>query len=347
MTVSDSQFKTYWEIFLTELKKGAEQYLRPETQNRLLHVSILPAHLKGYISTQFGVAVEFSPATDTTIEVVHGSSRVEDLLIHCSPSLRKTGPIMNFGGINNGIVNITFKGAFPFRLFKEEASIFFQRVRFEAGSWSQYIEYAEVYGDRFADRWTAEKAVIQAKDQLLVALVQDSRANDYGITIDKYIGHFKKQTVLLLGDYNQEGRKRLDIIANELKKLNYEPIIVKDIPDHPYQDLSAKVTAMGSVARFVVVDDSSMSGHLLEVQICKNNNWVTIIMREAGEKGSWMTKSASALSKVILELPYDISSPSQAISSASKWAEDKIAELKKEFNRTYPWRQDLIEVIEK
>jgi hypothetical protein len=43
-------------------------------------------------------------------------------------------------------------------------------------------------------------------------------------------------------------------------------------------------------------------------------------------------------SNVIHELPYDQSSPDQAIAEAVQWAEGKLQELQRKFESTYPWR---------
>jgi len=66
------------------------------------------------------------------------------------------------------------------------------------------------------------------------------------------------------------------------------------------------------------VDDSSRSGHLAEIPLYKQNNWVTIIMRLDGVGGSWMTAGASAFSNVILELPYSEAAVRDALTEGAK-----------------------------
>jgi hypothetical protein len=102
--------------------------------------------------------------------------------------------------------------------------------------------------------------------------------------------------------------------------------------------LPQKIRTIGNLARFVLVDDSAMSGHLMEIEFCKQNNWVTVLLRNNGIGASWMTANASAHSKVIYELPYDLDDCDSAISMAIKWSEEKIAELTRGNNSTYPWR---------
>ena len=103
--------------------------------------------------------------------------------------------------------------------------------------------------------------------------------------------------------------------------------------------MSQKVVAIGAIARFVVVDDSSQSGHLAEIPLCKQNNWITIIMRLNGVGGSWMTPGASAFSSVILELPYPETGVRDALLEGTNWAEKKLESLKQNLSSIYPWRQ--------
>ena len=140
-------------------------------------------------------------------------------------------------------------------------------------------------------------------------------------------------------DYSEDGFTRLRAITKELDSLGYKPIFIKDVPDNLYQDISQKVVAIGAIARFVVVDDSSRSGHLAEIPLCRQNNWVTIIMRLDGVGGSWMSAGASAFSNVVLELPYSNSGVRDALAEGTKWAEEKLGSLKQNLSSIYPWRQ--------
>ena len=142
-----------------------------------------------------------------------------------------------------------------------------------------------------------------------------------------------------LGDYDDAGLARLAKIRDVFVDHGYEVILIKDIPDQPVQDLPQKVATIGGLARFVVVDDSSKSGHLMEVQLCKQNNWITVLLRQNGVSGSWMTAGASVLSNVILEHTYDEQNRFASISNAITWAEEKVIELQRKFDDLYPWRR--------
>jgi hypothetical protein len=337
--IRDENLRAYLELFHQTLQSTADQYLKPEFHKRLLHLSYLPAKIKGYVSTQFGVAIEYFPSDSTSIEIVLGSQRVEDLLFQAPKKIRETGPMISIGGSMCSIINGGLKGAFPLRLTNEMASVSLFDISCEAGPWKRSIRYAQLFGNRKAEEWTVAQAVGHAKDEVLGALVEVQRADNAGLTLDQYIASHKERTVLVLGDYSPEGLTRLNAITTALDSLGYRSILVKDIPDHPYQDISQKVVAIGAIARFVIVDDSSLSGHLAEIPLCKQNNWVTIIMRLDGVGGSWMTAGASALSRVIHEIPYSEADVRDALAEGTKWAEKTLESLKQNLSSIYPWRQ--------
>ena len=247
-------------------------------------------------------------------------------------------PFVKNSGENTLFHSCSFSGKFPFRLEGADASLFLYKVDFIDQNWKQYVHFAEIYANRSKKFWSAENAVSRAKDEVLSALVESNRAAERSVSIDEYISKYKKKTILVLGDYEKEGLKRLNMISGVLSDIGYEPLLVKNIPDSVYQDLSQKVVAIGSIVRFIVVDDSSKSGHLTEIDICKQNNWVTILLRAEGGNSSWMSAGVSQHSRVIHEKSYSLSDAKPAIIEAVGWAENKLNELKSRFADIYPWR---------
>jgi hypothetical protein len=136
-----------------------------------------------------------------------------------------------------------------------------------------------------------------------------------------------------------DGLVRLSGIEAALRLLGYEPILTKDVPDHPHQDLSQKVVAIAAISRFIIVDDSTKSGHLAEVQLCKASNWITVLLPAHGIGASYMTAGASIFSNVVSEREYDPETRQLAVASAVAWAENKICELERRLDGTYPWRR--------
>lgn len=344
MNVTEDVLRDYIALFHQTLEETAQQFLPEEFRRLLLHASLLPARIIGYVSTQFGAGVEYVPFERTEITIVRGTYRVEDLFVQAPRSARDIGPMLavqeGSGTYLNagGVFNLTLEGAFPFRLQGPNAGLRLGTVAFRVGSWRRCVEYAEIFGNRTTEFWSRERAISRAKDEVLAGLAQTKRAETRHLSLADYIAKFKERTILLLGDYDEHGTARLESISASLSSLGYDPILIKDLPDLPVQDLLQKVATIGSLSRFVVVDDSSKSGHLAEVQVCRQNNWVTVLLRADGKAGSWMTAGASVTSNVILEQEYDPSNPNESVSTAVNWAETKIAELQRTFDALFPWR---------
>ncbi len=340
MNLLERTFKEYLEVFHSTLSESASEYFPANLSHKLFHLSFLPAQIIGYVSTQFGIGFEYIPAKETNIKIVIGGARVESLFFKPFIPLSENGAVVGIAGVDCLISNIRIKvkTLLPVKLDKEPSSVSINEVCFENSSWKKMVTYAELYSNRNTDNWSREKAITRAKDEVLAALVELNRSQDKNISLDEYISVHKERTVLLLGDYDKSGLERLEVIADALKKFGYEPLLAKDIPDHPHHDISQKVTAIGAIARFIVVDDSSKSGHIKEIAICEQNNWTTILLRIDGIGGTWMTAGASMYSHVILEKSYSLNSLEKDMSEAVLWAEKTLKRIEKTLSSTYPWR---------
>lgn len=344
MNVTEDALRDYVKLFHETLDATAKEFLPDEHRGSLLHASLLPARIVGYVSTQFGAGIEYVPAPHTEIDIVRGSSRVEDLFVQAPPQTRNSGPMYRVqegqGQFldTGGVFRLTLEGAFPFRLLGPNAAFRFGEVAFKIGQWRREVEYAEIFGKREAEFWSKERAIVRAKDEVLAALAQAKRADARHLTLPEYITKFKERTVLLLGDYDGGGLERLNKMAEVLSLREYDPIMIKDFPDQPVQDLSQKVATIGSLARFVIVDDSTKSGHLVEVQLCRQHNWITVLLRHGGKGASWMTAGASITSNVILEQEYNETNLAESLAKAVQWAEGKVSQLQRRFDGIFPWR---------
>lgn len=338
MNITEQEFKRYLEVFHTTLEQSAKEFLPQDRRKEIVYLANLPAKIIGYVSTQFGVGFEYIPNESIEIEIIKGSARVEDLLLNAPRRIREKTPIFKIDGHLRLLGGANINDSFPFRLTGENSTILVVNLKFTYDRYCRLVKFAELYSDRNIANWTVDKGIARAKDIILSALVDINQAAIKKIPIDEYIANYKQNTILLLGDYDTEGSKRLQDIKDSLIMLGYEPLLVKDIPDHPHHDLPQKVVAIGSISRFIVIDDSSKSGHLMEVGICKNNNWVTIVLRSQGKGGSFMTAGLSHYSKVILEKPYDSESLDKTIKESTQWAEGKLKELEYSLAEAYPWR---------
>jgi len=341
VNVTETGIKKYIEAFNEALEKESNRFFTEEEANQLLHKSLLPAKIICYVSTQYGVGIEYIKSDTNTIETVRGSARIEDLFVQAPKKMKKIGPMFNIAASGAGFSGLTLAGGFPFRLTTSDSSVTFQDVRFSSDSpkWERNIDYAEIYSERNEVKWSVEAAQNKAKDEVLSALFLKQKAKNQKQTLHDYISNFHEKSVLLLGSYDTEGEKRLEAISKVIVDLGYEPILIKDIPDFEHYDIPQKVTAIGAICRVILIDDSSPSGHLSEVEICRNNRWVTVLLRQDGKGASWMTAGASITSSVILEKEYDYNKPELAVEEAMTWAENKIKDLKITLNSMYPWRK--------
>lgn len=221
MNVTEQDLENYINVFHSVLSETANEYIPAKHLQNILHLSLLPALIMGYVSTQFGVAIEYEPSENTSIHIRRGSARVEELLVQAPKAIRKTGPLVTIGGENIRFYNTPFSGRFPFRLITKEASAYFSEARFSAGQWERNIFYAEVFGNRSLENWNSEKAISRAKDEVIAALVDVQKADQKRLSISDYINTFKEKTVLLLGDYDKSGIARLERIENALKVMSY------------------------------------------------------------------------------------------------------------------------------
>ena len=337
--INADDLKKYLEIFHETYIKTAEQFLPEEVRNLLNRKNLLPSKIIGIVSTQFGVAFKYEIDQKISIKVFHGSRRIEDLLLNAPKKVSELQPMFIIKGSKCGIFSLTLKNAFPFRLENISSSLILGDMLFEALGWTQYIKYAEVYGNRSKEFWSIEKAVSRAKDEILAAFTDYYLATKREISIEEYINNFKEKAVLVLGSYSLQGKERLKRISEILKEHNYEPYLLKDIPDNPYQDLRQKVTAIASVVRFIIVDDIEPSGHLVELQLCNQGNWVTIVLRPQGIGPSFMARGFSITSKVFKEIEYLPDKFEDSLLKGIQWAESKIKELRKNYQEIYPWRR--------
>jgi hypothetical protein len=340
MNVTADQLCAYIAEFHSTLDTIAARFFSKELAKNLMHVSLLPAKITCYASTQNGVAFEYSPASTLSIIGVRGTQLIEDLVIQAPNKLRNVGPLFGAHFPDLTIGGMTIEGAFPFRLPAGDSKAKLYDVRLSAKqlNWSREFDYVEFYSNRLATHWSTEAAHSRAKDEVLAALFMERSAETKGVDLHDYFSKFWRKTVLLLGAYDSDGSERLRRIASALTQLGYEPLLIKDVPDFETYDISQKVVAVGSVCRFIVMDDSMPSGHLSEFEIIRSNRWVSAILRAGGRGASWMTAGASIASNVMHEGPYDPADVLPAVTAAVQWAEERLKGLKDSYGNLYPWR---------
>jgi hypothetical protein len=335
----------YLDVFHRAYKEAVRIFLPSSLHGGLLRVSLLEHGVVGLVSTQYGAGYEYTGEGPPTTRVDVSSRRVEYMLVADAPArIRNLPSMFAIGGTNTAIMYMTLEGAFPFRLTTPSASIRLVDVGFRVRPWERRVRFAELFADRTTGFWSAaaaaEHGIQAARQEADLALLDVERADQLGTSIGLFIRDFKSKTVLVLGDYAEAGADRLNTIREALVHLGYQPVLVKDVPEQPHSDLQQKLVAIASIARFIVVDDSSASGHLVEFPLVQANRWVTLVLRLKGADGTFMTRGASVASNVIRESIYTADTLHSQLLDGVQWAEAKLKDLEHGFQTSYPWRSD-------
>jgi hypothetical protein len=143
----------------------------------------------------------------------------------------------------------------------------------------------------------------------------------------------------VFGKDSGDGLIRLRQIAARLEESGYDPVLLKDIPDVASQSLEEKAVFWAVVSRFVIVEDSTPTGHLIELRDLTVNRIVTVVLRERGKASTFMVKGIEEDFRFVKELEYDAKSLKDAVRKANTWAEATIQRRTSRFNNEYrSWR---------
>jgi hypothetical protein len=333
--------EAYLRTFESTYRDTVEAHIEPGLRAGLERYGLLDRRLIGYVSTNFGVAFEYTeePRGDKGIETVRGSQRIEHIVYRGIPARQRDVAMIRVAGRNTRIMGMTLEGAAPVLLGAREADVILSRVRAVVGPWRRSFHHLEMYGDRAADRWTDAVAVGKAKDEVLVAALDQQQLQRREVGLGEFLERFKERQVLVLGDF-KAGRDRLEEIASALRELSYEPVLLDAIPDPFDYDLRQKFTAVAHVCRFLVFEDSTAAGQLWEMANAQGSGLVRIVLRQSGTHSSFMSVGQDITSNVVHELDYELGGLAPAVGEAAQWAEQRIEELRDERAALYPWRSN-------
>jgi len=161
-------------------------------------------------------------------------------------------------------------------------------------------------------------------------------------SITDYLLKFKLSTVLILGKDTGKESKRLEDIANIVKKMGYHPLMVKEHPDIPEFSNEDKVRSFADASRFVILENSYAAGQIAECKILATNRIVSIFLRKEGMGSSFMVTDYHKDFNFINEFTYDgkdIKTLESAIRAGVKWAEEEINNRRRFLDQQYKWRQ--------
>jgi hypothetical protein len=317
MNATEDDVKNYVQEFHKAFYELSTKYFSQDYANRLPYNAFSNSQIMCYVSTKFGVAIEYIKQRNgrgRELKSKHSSARVEDMLIEAPASFRDTQPAFHITRGHYSFSNLHIKG-FPFRISNDAASVILENmyVSYESEGWQRYIEYAEIWGDRNSTRWSVDSARSLAKELVFAEIATLQFAyEDLGL-LNSVVKDSQTNRVLILGSYSKEDEDRLREISKGVEKKGYKPVLIKDIPDFEASDIRAKVRTWASLCSFLIMDDSEASGHLVEFEMCRSNEWALLLMRAKGSSGTFMTRGASSNNSAIHEIEYDLENIQPAI----------------------------------
>jgi len=155
--------------------------------------------------------------------------------------------------------------------------------------------------------------------------------------IPAFLQMAKKKLVLLLGKDTGQGLDRLQAIRKFVEAHGYQCQLIKEMPEHSEMGLIGKVLFSALSSRFVIIENSTASGHLYEIPFVRMAECVIAIMQREGEGATWMTEDMISKHPLLKKFQYTDDSLSSSVDEAIYWAEQRIAENIKANRGSWPW----------
>src|SRR5207253_7093279 len=136
-------------------------------------------------------------------------------------------------------------------------------------------------------------------------------------------------SVLILGkDSAGPALDRLKTIAARLEGLGYYTYIIKEQPDKTGESVIQKVLRYALSAKFVVIENSEVSGHLYEIpHVAKAAECVTVVLQEVGKGATWMIEDAYAKHRHWQNFTYKEHELAAVVEQAAAWAEKFVGDF--------------------
>lgn len=182
------------------------------------------------------------------------------------------------------------------------------------------------------------------KDSLLKREIQallTSNPNNTLFFIDdmhEVIGKAGQELVVVLGSYNPQQNDPFLEATNFLKQEDYEPCIIKDMPDLHKVNPRQKLFVYAVLSRFLIVFDFGPSGHLNELELLKDLAKPVIIISQDAKGASYMTSGLELTNNFYRRFTLDeFGSLEDCLSQGMDWANKLISELQKRNQEALPW----------
>lgn len=148
-----------------------------------------------------------------------------------------------------------------------------------------------------------------------------------------------KDTVIILGNYDDPFEEELRQIRDYLISLGYDAFLIKDLPGQEEMSLEEKVKLWTTASRFCIMVDREASGHVKEYEIVKSERKPLALLRPQGGGSTWMIGDDELVDLNYIKTFEFSGSPIETAEAGVRWAEDLLNERGKAYPEFYPWKE--------
>lgn len=336
--VTPEVMQEYLEALFGDIEGNGERYLPPGHVRKLYLGSMLPADIRGYVSSAGGAGWEMRPARTTSFRVISTARRAEDAFTTAPYGMDLESAVL-FRFDNSHDIRfhaITLGGTFR---VENGSDVTFDFVNFEWPDRQRGIAHAEFYADRSAAFWSVEAAHERARMIVDVALTQVNLAAARSVPLADFMLHWARSVVLVLGSYDGAGRERLARIKREVSARGFTPLLVEEFPEITGRTLEQKVRTLAGLTRFVVVDDTEPAGYLSEIEYARSQNAIIGVLYGRQHASTWMIDQHPNVTAAYRVWPYDTENPASAVDELVRWADAEATRREGTVDPAYPWRE--------
>lgn len=149
--------------------------------------------------------------------------------------------------------------------------------------------------------------------------------------IAELIATIKLRTVVVLGcDSRRDWIRRLERIADVVRHRNLFPILIKRMPEIEGEAFLKKAELYCILAKYVIVENSQPSGHLLELPMALMNGCIIGVMQAKEAGATWLTEELVERYRTARKFTYSGDNDiDQATNEALTWCEERYEQQRK------------------
>ena len=159
-----------------------------------------------------------------------------------------------------------------------------------------------------------------------------------GAIEDKALIANVEDTVIVLGSYDSPYETELMQVRDYLRRVGYDAVLIKDLPELPEQSLPDKVRLWTTASRFCVMVDREASGHIKEYEMVKSQHKPLIMLRPEDSGSTWMIGDDEIVDLNYVKTFEFSENPLAELEGAIQWVEDLLSERGRSYPEFYPWK---------